>query len=233
MTDEMERIGNMIDEESSLAARTHLETNNTRLPAVAFAWETAQGPTLRVGDALMMPLFLPKGIANPQLLTEGTFKSQDVTTNTRRELSNYYSYTVKFRDWGRFAVDIDRDNVAFGDSLIDTTIISDAVVTSFNNSLCGQGESIELGLLASNMSDVLAQFDFNLMLFSPPQRDFNFVTVTDNTTIVSGEAKGCIKLPDTDLRQPLVINYARSHSQPTSPRPNLKCVVRQITWRLP
>jgi hypothetical protein len=150
----------------------------------------------------MMPIFLPSNMAGPRGVGDlGTCMSQDVMANTRRELKNFYSYSVKFRAWGSFAVDIDKPNTDFTGGQINTLIMRRMIVISFENILsAGDSEHQELILLNNTINQLLAHFQFNFHVYGPPRRDFDFTTL-ENEVVLSGEGKRSTKLPDTELPQ--------------------------------
>jgi hypothetical protein len=113
-------------------------------------------------------------------------------------LKNYYSYSVEFRAWDSFAVDIGRDDPAFSSDQINSSICSSGIVQSFAQAVT-PGENQELTLLGSALHDLLENFGFRLAVHSPPKRDLDFTNVARSQVILSGEGERSTKLPDTEL----------------------------------
>jgi hypothetical protein len=196
----LDEIGDLIDSGTSQDARATLG-DDFDVTGMAVKWAVQTGPTLPVGEALMMPIFLPNNMAGSRDVGDlGARMSQDVTANTRRELKNFNSYYVKFRAWGSFAADIDRANAAFASGQINTLIMRRMIVISFENFLsAGGSEHQELTLLNSTIHHLLAHFTFNFHIYSPPKRDFDFKTL--EAVVLSGEGKRSTQLPDAELPQ--------------------------------
>jgi hypothetical protein len=197
----MEELGTMVSEGTSDGARATLATvDGFDMDEIVSSFRQASGATIAVGEALMMPLFLPIGLDPPQPLGAHTQMSQDViTSNSRKALKDYFSYSVKFRAWGTFTADIDTNNAAFASGQITTRICSDMIRLSFQLGV-DPGEIQELTSLKATIKNLLLHFGFKFNVhYSTPKSDFDFVANGDGRSVISGKGKTATKVPDTEL----------------------------------
>jgi hypothetical protein len=128
-------------------------------------------------------------------------------------------------------VDIDRANAAFVGGQISTLIMRRMIVISIENSLsAGGSEHGELTLLNNTIHRLLAHFTFNFHIYSPLKRD-SILRLSRRWFSLAKE-KDPPSCQVQSYHKTQVIICARLALQHMSPRPNLKCTVQQINFKI-